>query len=653
MNAEQPLWAPGEDAIAASNLTRFMHVLAQRYGAYVANSRDLHALSVRVPEVFWPALWDFCGVRGDKGPPPTMIDANKLPGARFFPNARLNFAENLLARPNQGAAIVFWSEDKVKRRMGWEELNGLVSRLQQAFAAHGIGVGDRVAAMLPNMPEALAGMLAVTSLGAVWSSCSPDFGVQGALDRFGQIEPKLFLGCDGYYYNGRAIRIGEKLRDIAAGLPGKPPTIIVPLLGEADEAAAAVGNAVTFEAVLAPYAARDIHYERLPFAHPLYILFSSGTTGVPKCIVHSAGGVLLQHLKEHQLHCGITPGEKLFYFTTLGWMMWNWTVSGLASGATLLLYDGSPFHPDPDILFDYADAEGMSIFGTSAKYIDALRKAGRSPRDTHKLDTIRMLTSTGSPLVAEGFDYVYEAIKTDLHLASVSGGTDLCACFVGADPHAPVWRGEIQGPMLGMAVEVFTSEGQPMRSGKGELVCTKPFPSMPIGFLNDPGDVKYHDAYFARFENIWQHGDFAEWTPHGGIVIHGRSDATLNPGGVRIGTAEIYRQVEQLEEVRESIVIGQNWDNDVRVVLFVILQDGLELDEALRTKIKQRIRNGATPRHVPAKIVQVRDIPRTKSGKITEIAVRDLVHGREIKNADALANPEALDYYRGLAELQT
>ena len=653
MNEAQPLWAPGKDAIASSNLTRFMHFLARHYGAYMANSRELHAFSIRVPDVFWPALWDFCGVRGDKGSPPYIIDGDKIPGARFFPNARLNFAENMLARPNQGAAIVFWSEDKVKRRMDWEELNALVSRLQQFFAAHGVSVGDRVAAMLPNMPEALAAMLAVTSLGAIWSSCSPDFGVQGALDRFGQIAPKLFLSCDGYYYSGKAIRIGEKVRDIAAGLPDKPLTVIVPLLGEAEAAAAAVGNAVTLDAALAPYAPRDIHYERLPFSHPLYILFSSGTTGVPKCIVHCAGGILLQHLKEHQLHCGIIPGEKLFYFTTLGWMMWNWVVTGLASGATILQYDGSPFHPDPDILFDFADAEGMNVFGTSAKYIDALRKAERRPRDSHRLGTVRMMTSTGSPLAAEGFDYVYEAIKTDIHLASVSGGTDLCACFVGPDPHLPVWRGEIQAPMLGMGVEVFTPDGKPIPSGKGELVCTKPFPSMPVAFWNDPDGMKYHDTYFARFENIWQHGDFAEWTPHGGMIIHGRSDATLNPGGVRIGTAEIYRQVEQMEEVRESIVIGQDWDNDVRVVLFVVLADGLELDEALKAKIKQRVRNGATPRHVPAKIIQVADIPRTKSGKITEIAVRDLVHGREIKNAEALANPEALDYYRGLTELRT
>jgi acetoacetyl-CoA synthetase len=602
--------------------------------------------------VFWPALWDYCGVVGDKGAPPYITGRNLMPGARFFPGARLNFAENLLARPGSGPAIVFWSEDKIKRRLSWDELKGLVSRFQQFLTAHGVGAGDRVAAMLPNMPEAVACMLAVTSLGAIWSSCSPDFGVQGALDRFGQIEPKIFIACDGYYYNGKPIRIAEKVKDVSAGLPGAPLTVIVSLLGEAWEAAAACGNAISFETALAPYAVRDIRYARLPFDHPLYILYSSGTTGVPKCIVHSAGGMLLQHLKEHRLHCNLRPGEKFFYFTTLGWMMWNWLVTGLASGATLLLYDGSPFAPNESILFDYADAEGMAIFGTSAKYIDALRKAGARPRDTHNLASLRLMTSTGSPLVAEGFDYVYDAIKPDMHLASISGGTDICACFVGGDPHAPVWRGEIQAPMLGMAVEIFDRDGKPMTSGKGELVCTRPFPSMPVKFWNDPDGEKYHSAYFARFENIWHHGDFAEWTLHGGIVIHGRSDATLNPGGVRIGTAEIYRQVEKLEEIKESIVIGQDWDNDVRVVLFVVLRDGVQMDEALASKIKQQIRNGATPRHVPAKIIQVPDIPRTKSGKITEIAVRDIVHGREIKNKEALANPEALDYYQGLSELQ-
>jgi acetoacetyl-CoA synthetase len=653
MSDEKPLWRPGDDRIAASNLTRFMRHLWHQHGAYVYDTLDLHGLSLRAPALFWSAIWDFCGVRGDKGQEPHLIDGGRMPGARFFPNARLNFAENLLAHHNRNAAaVVFWGEDKVKRRLSWDELAALVSRLQQYMVAQGIQSGDRVAAMLPNIPEAIAAMLAAASLGAIWSSCSPDFGVQGALDRFGQIEPKLFIACDGYIYNGRTIDIRTKVRDIATGLPSAQHTLIIPYLGENASGPTKTNNTIPLHDALAPYAVRALHFAQLPFDHPLYILFSSGTTGVPKCIVHSAGGVLLQHLKEHQLHCDVKPGDKMFYFTTLSWMMWNWLVTGLASGSTLLLYDGSPAYPNGNILFDYADAEGMTLLGTSAKFIDALRKAEMRPCNTHKLTNLRTLTSTGSPLVVEGFEYVYHAIKPDLHLASISGGTDICSCFVLGDPHQPVWPGEIQGPGFGMAVNVFSSDGQPVESGKGELVCTQPFPCMPVGFWRDDDGQKYRDAYFARFENVWHHGDFAEWTPHGGMIIHGRSDATLNPGGVRIGTAEIYRQVELLEEVREAIVVGQDWDNDVRVVLFVVLRDGFTLSDGLAEKIKNRIRTGTTPRHVPAKIVPVPDIPRTKSGKITEIAVRDIVHGRDVKNKEALANPEALDYYRGIAELQ-
>lgn len=652
MQNEKPLWRPEQNRIAASNLTQFMKHLSHNHGAYVTNSRDLFGLSVRAPELFWSAFWDFCQIRGDKGRYPYLVDADKIPGARFFPQARLNFAENLLANHNQSAAIVFWGENKVKRRLSWDELSTLVSRLQQFMSAQGIGPGDRIAAMLPNIPEAVAAMLAASSLGAIWSSCSPDFGVQGALDRFGQIEPKLFIACDAYIYNGKTIDIREKVRDIAGGLPTAQLTLTIPYLGENASGEARTNNAIPLRDALAPYATRHLHFERLPFDHPLYILFSSGTTGVPKCIVHSQGGVLLQHLKEHQLHCDIKPGDKIFYFTTLSWMMWNWLVTGLASGATLLLYDGSPTAPDHAILFDYADAEGMTLFGTSAKFIDALRKADVAPRQTHKLAKLRTMTSTGSPLVPEGFQYVYDAIKPDLHLASISGGTDICSCFVLGDPHQPVWAGEIQTGGFGMAVDVFDSNGDSMSEGKGELVCTQPFPSMPVGFWRDPDGQKYQDAYFARFENVWHHGDFAEWTPHGGMIIHGRSDATLNPGGVRIGTAEIYRQVELLNEVRESIVIGQDWEGDVRVVLFVVLRDELTLDAALTEKIKKQIRNGTTPRHVPARIVQVPDIPRTKSGKITEIAVRDIVHGREIKNKEALANPAVLEHYREIAELR-
>ena len=475
--------------------------------------------------------------------------------------------------------------------------------------------------------------------------------MQGVLDRFGQIEPKLFITCDGYYYAGKTIRIGDKVCEIIRKLPSVEHALIVPYIGDPGSILKASENAESWPEALGKFEPKAPDFAPLPFSHPLFILYSSGTTGTPKCIVHSAGGVLIQQMKEHQLHCDLRQGDRLFYFTTLGWMMWNWLVAGLASEATLALYDGSPFHPNGNILFDYADASDITVFGTSAKYIDSLKKAGLRPRDTHRLSSMRMITSTGSPLASESFDFVYEAIKPDVHLASISGGTDICSCFVLGNPISPVYRGEIQGPGLGMAVDVFDSDGKHIESGKGELVCTKPFTAMPVSFWNDADGSKYHNAYFGRFPNVWHHGDFAEWTANGGIIIHGRSDATLNPGGVRIGTAEIYRQVEQLKEVKEAIVIGQDWDNDVRVVLFVVLSEGFSLDDALRQKIKTQIRLGASPRHMPAVILQVPDIPRTKSGKITEIAVRDIVHGRDVKNKEALANPQALDYYRDLDEL--
>ncbi|MBC8050240.1 MAG: acetoacetate--CoA ligase [Chitinophagales bacterium] len=643
-----PLWQPPHPE--RTNMARF----AQGFGIVGGGEEiaaDLHRFSLANADSFWSGLWNFCNVVGDKGPEPFIQNAKMMPGAAFFPAASLNFAENLLRQRDDLPAIVFWGENKVKTKLSHSELYAQVAAIRQFLVNAGVGPGDRVAAMVPNMPQAVAGMLAASSIGAVWSSCSPDFGVQGVVDRFGQIEPKVFLVCDGYYYAGKTIHVGEKAEAILLGLPTVAATIIIDYIGEADALALQLPGGVTWEVAAATPVPVDIAFARLPFSHPLYILYSSGTTGVPKCIVHSAGGMLLQHLKEHQLHCDVRPGDKLFYFSTCGWMMWNWLVSGLASGATLLLYDGSPTHPDANILFDYADAEGMTHFGTSAKYIDALKKQGLRPRDTHSLASVRMMASTGSPLVPESFDYVYENIKSQIHLASVSGGTDICSCFVIGNPLLPVWRGEIQGPGLGMAVKVVNEAGQPIRAGKGELVCTAPFPAMPIGFWNDPDGLKYRGAYFERFDNVWHHGDFAEWTEHGGIIIHGRSDATLNPGGVRIGTAEIYRQVEQLPEVRESIVIGQDWDNDVRVVLFVVLREGLTLDDEMRASIKRRIREGGSPRHVPAVIVQVPDIPRTKSGKITEIAVRDIISGREVKNKEALANPEALDHFRGLGEL--
>ena len=646
-----PLWQPSIERIASANVTRFMQLLGERVGVDFDGYDALHRFSTAEPGIFWSALWDFCGIIGDKGEH-LALGLDKMPGARFFPEAKLNFAENLLRRTD-GDAIVFWGEDKDVRRLSCLELNRAVSRLQQALASFGIKTGDRVAAMVPNMPETVIGMLATASLGAIWSSCSPDFGERGVLDRFGQIEPKVLIACDGYWYNGKRIPAGDKLAAIIDELPTVEHVLLIDYLGEAEALVSRLPRARTLETILAEFAPRELRFERLPFDHPLYILYSSGTTGVPKCIVHGAGGTLLQHLKEHRLQSDVRPGDRVFYFTTCGWMMWNWLVSALASEATLLLYDGSPFWPSGRILFDYAEAEGMTLFGTSAKFIDAVRKAELRPRDTHDLSTVRLITSTGSPLAPESFDFVYEAVKPDVHLASISGGTDIVSCFVLGIPIKPVWRGEIQGPGLGMAVDVWDEQGRSLPPGqKGELVCTRPFPSMPIMFWNDPDGRKYRAAYFERFPGVWHHGDFAEWTEHGGIVIHGRSDATLNPGGVRIGTAEIYAQVEQMPEIAEALAIGQAWDNDVRVVLFVRLAEGQALDEELRARIKRKIREGASPRHVPAKIVAVADIPRTKSGKIVELAVRDIVHGRDVKNREALANPEALELYRDIPDLQ-
>nr|WP_094578650.1 acetoacetate--CoA ligase [Brucella rhizosphaerae] len=646
-----PLWQPDAKRIAASTLDQFRVQAEERAGRKFADYNSLHRWSVEDRAGFWTLIWDFCEVVGERGDI-ALIDEGHMREARFFPQARLNFAENLLRKKGNSEAIVFRGENKVERRLTWDDLHALVSKLQQFMLAEGVRAGDRIAGMMPNMPEAVALMLAASSIGAVWSSCSPDFGAQGVLDRFGQIEPKLFFACDGYWYNGKRIEVADKIAEVTAKLSGLKRSVIVTYLGEAEAVASQAANGITLDAALAPFTAKAVEFTRLPFDHPLYILFSSGTTGIPKCIVHRSGGVLLQHLKELRLHADIRDGDRFFYFTTCGWMMWNWLASGIATGATLLLYDGSPFYPDGNVLFDYAQAEGMTYFGTSAKFIDAVAKAGLKPGEAHDLSALRTISSTGSPLSPEGFAFVYEGIKKDVHLASISGGTDIVSCFVLGVPTEPVWQGEIQGAGLGMAVDVWDDDGKPVREQKGELVCTKAFPSMPLQFWNDPGDQKYLAAYFERFDNIWCHGDFAEWTGHDGIIIHGRSDATLNPGGVRIGTAEIYNQVEQMPEITEALCIGQDWDHDVRVVLFVRLAEGIALDDDLKARIKTKIRIGATPRHVPAKIVAVTDIPRTKSGKITELAVRDLVHGRGVKNREALANPEALELYRDIADLQ-
>ena len=654
-----PLWTPGPARLREANLTRFMRFAGERRGRGFDDYAALYDWSVSESEAFWSALWDFCQVRASARGDLVLADGDRMPGAKWFPQARLNYAENLLrhcSAGDGGDALVFWGEDKVKRRVSRGELLAQVSRFARALRALGVVEGDRVAGYLPNLPEAVVAMLSTASLGAVWSSASPDFGVQGVVDRFGQIVPKVLVCADGYFYAGKQIDSLPRIAEIAAAMPSVERVVVVDYT-RSDYDLSAVRGAQRYADFMAPHVAGQIEFAQVAFDHPLFILYSSGTTGVPKCIVHGHGGTLLQHLKEHVLHTDVKPGDRMFYFTTCGWMMWNWLVSGLAAGATLLLYDGSPFVHGGRILFDYADGESMTQFGTSAKYIDAVAKIGLKPREHYGLEKLRALLSTGSPLAPESFDVVYREIKQDVCLSSISGGTDIVSCFALGNPILPVWRGELQCRGLGMAVEVFNDEGRPVRGEKGELVCIKPFPSMPIGFWNDADGVKYRAAYFDRFPNAWCHGDFCELTARGGMIIYGRSDAVLNPGGVRIGTAEIYRQVEKLPEVLESIVIGQDWPppqpTDVRVVLFVKLREGQTLDQELAARIRRQIRENTTARHVPAKILQVTDIPRTKSGKIVELAVRNVVHGRPVKNLHALANPEALTLFEQLAELQT
>ena len=649
------LWTPSAQWIAQANMTTFSRAVAAQTGQAFVDYADLHRWSVEHPETFWSAIWSFCQVIGDPGQV-ALVAGDSMLAAQWFPTARLNFAENLLRRRDEGPAIYFWGEERQQMTLSWAELTQRVAQCAAALAAAGVGRGDRVAAYMPNHPHTVVAMLAAASLGAIFTSASPDFGVQGVVDRFGQTEPKVLFTVDGYWYNGKAFDIRGKVVEVVDRLPSVEQVVVTPYLastgGLPDGTFSAIPRAAEWDAWLAPFALEKTpSFVPLPFDHPLYILYSSGTTGVPKCIVHRAGGVLLQHLKEHQLHTDVKPGDRLFYYTTCGWMMWNWLVSGLASGATIVLYDGSPFARQGRILFDLADAVGITHFGTSAKFLDAAAKEGLEPRNTHSLATLRTLLSTGSPLAPEGFEYVYRSIKSDLCLSSISGGTDICSCFVLGNPTLPVYRGEIQCKGLGMAVAVFDEAGRPVVGEKGELVCTRPFPAMPLGFWHDPDGKKYRATYFDRFPGVWTHGDFAEETPRGGFIIYGRSDATLNPGGVRIGTAEIYRQVERLPEVVESLVIGQRWGNDERVVLFVRLRDGVVLDEPLITRIKETIRVNTTPRHVPAKVVQVADIPRTKSGKIVELAVRQVVHGEPVKNVEALANPEALEHFRNRPEL--
>jgi acetoacetyl-CoA synthetase len=647
----QPLWTPGAERIERANISRFIRfVQAEAGDSSVIDYPSLYRFSISHPEAFWCLVWDFCGIKAQGERTPVLVDGDKMPGARWFPNVRLNFAQNLLRFDDDRVALLFRGENGVTERITYAQLRRRVAALAAALKAQGVSVGDRVAGFMPNLPDTVVAMLAAASLGAIWSSCSPDFGVNGVLDRFGQIRPKVLFTAASYQYGGKRLDCLEKVAGFARQIDSIERIVVVPYLDRPD-ALDAVPRAVNLDDFVAPFAEAALEFVPLPFDHPLYIMYSSGTTGVPKCIVHSAGGALLQHLKEHVLHADVKREDKVFYYTTCGWMMWNWLVSALAVGATVVLYDGNPSWPDANALWDLADEFGISIFGTSAKWISAVEKAGVKPRESHKLLALKSILSTGSPLAPESFDYIYRDVKDRVLLSSISGGTDIISCFALGAPILPVWRGELQCRGLGMKVEILDDDANPVVGQTGELSCSAPFPVMPVGFWNDPDGAKYRAAYFETHPGIWCHGDFAELTEHGGIVIYGRSDATLNPGGVRIGTAEIYRQVEQLPEILESICIGQDWQGDVRVVLFVRLREGIALDDALRERIRRQIRANTTPRHVPAKIVQVADIPRTISGKIVELAVRNVVHGRAVKNTDALANPQALELYRNLPEL--
>ena len=644
-----PLWQPSKSAIAQSQMAQFAEQAGVVAAAADVEYQQLWQWSVDNRQQFWKEIWQQFEIIGEMGD--VVLAHDEMPGAQWFPKAKLNFAENLLRRRDHADAIVFVAEDGSRRAITFAQLAEQVRCLRTSLMHAGVGEGDRVAAYLPNVPEAIIAMLATSSLGAVWSSCSPDFGVAGVIDRFGQIEPKVLLGCAAYTYKSKVIDVSDKLREIVGGLPSVEQVVVVPY---ADAIAAA--NYVEDD-LATPHALFDdfimagmsgaLEFVALDFNHPLYIMFSSGTTGKPKCIVHGQGGTLLQHRKEHSLHCDLRPDEKIFYFTTTGWMMWNWLSSALAVGATVVLYDGNPFYPDASMMFNLVDSEQINVFGTSAKFIDACKKAQVNPRGDNDLSSLRCILSTGSPLIAESFDWVYENIKLDLMLASITGGTDLLSCFALGSPISPVWRGEIQQRGLGMDVAVYDSEQTKLIGESGELVCLQSFPSMPIGFWQDDNDARYLAAYFEFFPGVWRHGDWIEITEHGGLIMYGRSDATLNPGGVRIGTAEIYRQVESFSEILEAVVVGKNTsDGDQEVMLFVVMSGDTPLSQELQQQIAQRIRENTTSRHVPAQISAVNDIPRTRSGKISEMAVRDVLHGRDVANSEALANPDSLDAFR-------
>ncbi len=645
------LWQPSEEKIRQTNMYRFMNYVNENYNTDFTQYNPLYQWSVdHIPE-FWEAMWDFARVKASEPYTEVVDDLTKMPGAKWFEGARLNFAENLLRYRDDHTALIFKGEAQAPTRMTYAELYREVARVAKSLKDAGVQVGDRVTGFMPNMPETIIAMLAATSLGATWSSCSPDFGMKGVLDRFGQIRPKVLFTANGYSFKGRNFDSLGRVSDILKELPSIEKVVVVPYT-EADPDLSQTPKAVDYREFKSPDNTLEVTFEQLPADHPLYIMFTSGTTGLPKCMVQGTGGILINHLKELMLHSDLKREDTIFYFTTCGWMMWNWLASSLAVGATLVLYDGNPFHPDPGALWQLAQDEKIAIFGTSAGYIAALQNAGVQPGKTYDLAALKAVLSTGSPLSEEGFEYIYREVKEDLQLASISGGSDINGCFAGGNPMGPVYAGELQCRQLAMKVEAFNENGEPVINEQGELVCTAPAPSMPIYFWDDPDGERYHAAYFDVYPNVWRHGDYIEINDRGGVVIYGRSDATLNPGGVRIGTAEIYRLVEQMDEIEDSLVVGQNWENDVRVVLFVKMAQGHELTEELQKKIKKTLMTHASPRHVPAKIIATPAIPYTLNMKKVEIAVKKMLEGKPVLNRDALSNPEALDFYEDIKELQ-
>ncbi|MDR1982423.1 MAG: acetoacetate--CoA ligase [Holosporaceae bacterium] len=645
------LWIPSEERIMNSNVSRFMRMLKERHAFEGKTFHDLWKWSVADPDNFWDAIWDFGEIIGEKGER-ISNKAEKFWEHRYFPDAKLNFAENFLKRRDNSPAIIFWGEEKVRKILSWKDLYDSVAKTAYALKKLGIGKGDIVGGYVANMPETTIAALASISIGATWASCSPDFGIPGALDRFGQVKPKVFFAVDGYYYKGKIFDNLEKIKNVVNQVQSIEKTVIIPYIKSGMPA----GNrteTIMFDDFMGKDEAPELIFEKFPSTHPVYVLFTSGTTGVPKCIVHGAVGTLLQHKKEQLLHCDIKPDDRVFYFTTCSWMMWNWATSVLSQNATLMQYEGLPLFPKPDILFDMADSCGMTFFGTSAKYLDTLLKTDANPMKTHKLDKLRTIGSTGSPLCAEAFEFVYAKIKKDVHLNSFSGGTDIISSFVMGNPISPVYSGEMQGFGLGMNVKVYGPNQEEMPVGQqGELTCISPFASQPIKFWNDEGNKKLIHSYFENFENCWCHGDWIELTEHDGVFISGRADAVLNPSGVRIGTAEIYAQVQKIEEVLECCAVGQQWDNDERVILFVTLRNGLTLDDDLKKRIKTVIRDNATPRHVPSKIIQVRGVPKTNNGKLVEVAVKNVIHGREVVNKDSIEDPSLLEEFKNIPELQ-